>query len=135
MTSVLETFRVSVAHKVYDVVEAATAVPQNLKEEVELLKTELADARSRIQILKDGPTETCPTVAPVMTLDPVLTPELEVRAEHAKKCLTMCSRMTACTIDGADRLVCGGVLLRPGSTPDEIQANWDLIDTVTGADA
>ena len=132
---VLENFKTNVAYRVYDAVEAVTSVPLRLKSEAQSLEKELAEVRSRIKALEQGTVDGPVMANEPIRLDPALTPDMEVRSENAKKCLTMCSRMTACQAEGTDRIICGGVVLRAGTTADEIQANWDLIDTVTGADA
>jgi hypothetical protein len=131
---VLENLRENVSGKVYDAVDAATKVPIALQQEVDKLKAELAATVSKIHQAQRQLIQS-PTTKVSFGEPAVLSEDLQLKSEGLKKCLAMSARMTACQLDANERLVCGGVFLRPGSTADELQANWDLIDTVTGADA
>ena len=133
-SSVLENLKENVSNKVYDAVDSATKVPLALAQEEKRLRAELASTLNRINQLKRE-LATSPPTSRSLGDSAVLTGELQARAEGLKKCLAMSARLSACQLDSNERLVCGGVTLRPGITADELQANWDLIDTVTGADA
>ncbi len=131
--TILEDFRVGVSNKVYDAVETAMATPSELLDECRRLEDELAATLAKIQAaqreLDKTPEDSFPNQ------NPSLPAELHQKAEDVKKCLNLCMRMTSCTIDPNGKFTCGGVQLKAGAIASDLQANWDLIDTVTGADA
>lgn len=133
-SSVIENLKENVSNKVYDAVDSATKVPLALAEEEKKLRAELTATLNRLSQAKRELAASPPSSRSVGD-SAVLSGELQAKADELKKCLAMSARMTACQLDSNERLICGGVTLRPGITADELQANWDLIDTVTGADA
>ena len=116
-----EEFLSAVVGSVYD------AVDMTCREPLEKLKNIIAK-KQEISQLSHSPSATPQTAA---TLS-----ETQIRrAQDLQKCLNICSRLTATQSDSQGRLVSGGVVLKNGNSFDGLQANWDLIDTVTGADA
>jgi hypothetical protein len=134
---ILETFKSSVVSNIYDAIDNTTrqAVErmtraEELQVEVYAIKSEIAELRRRLGRSPLLEASDQPSAA--------LSSEQHQRADILDKCLTMCSRMTACQVDvgnGGNGLVCGTVSIKRGDMFDRLQANWDLIDTVTGADA
>jgi hypothetical protein len=132
-SKVADTFMAGVVSGVYDTVDLTTKASIAALERAKALEEEYRAISSRIDTAKRNLQLSPP---PVEELPPAqLSADQQFRAENSQRCLTMCSRMTACQIDSQNRVVCGGVVLKPGNTFEGLQANWDLIDTVTGADA
>ena len=138
-TGVLETFRSQISSSVYETVDLATRVPFALKEELNRVQKEIADTVAEIEELCAELNSGRPSVMIQDLPKAQLTEEQQKRADVLARCLNMTARMTACSCadqaDGSIRLMCGGMLLRPGDTYEGLQANWDLIDTATGADS
>ena len=136
---VLEAFRTQISSPVYETVDLATRVPFRLKEELERVNQLIAQTVSEIDELKAELSSGRPSVMVSDLPKAELTNEQKMKADVLARCLNMTARMTACTCtnqaDGSIRLMCGGMQLRPGDTFEGLQANWDLIDTVTGADS
>jgi len=136
---VLDAFRAQISSSVYETVELATRVPFRLKEELSRVSDEIMQTINEIEELKAELDSGKPSVVASDLPRAELTGEQKTRADVLARCLNMTARMTACTCanqpDGSIRLMCGGMLLRPGDTFEGLQANWDLIDTATGADS
>ena len=136
---VLDSFRAQISSSVYETVELATRVPFRLKEELNRVNEEIAQTVAEIEELRAELSSGRPSVMVSDLPKAELSVEQKTKADVLARCLNMTARMTACTCtnqaDGSIRLMCGGMLLRPGDTFDGLQANWDLIDTATGADS
>jgi len=126
-----EEFLVAVVGSVYDAVDMTCREPLEKVNKLNSLKLELKNIiakKTEISQLSHSPSATPQTAA---TLS-----ETQIqRAQDLQKCLKICSRLTATQSDSQGRLLSGGVVLKNGNSFDGLQANWDLIDTVTGADA
>ena len=136
---VLEAFRAQISSSVYETVELATRVPFRLQEELDNVNEEIIGTMAEIEELKAELSSGRPSVVVSDLPKAELSGEQKIKADVLSRCLTMTARMTACSCstqpDGSIRLMCGGMLLRPGDTFEGLQANWDLIDTATGADS
>ena len=129
---VLETFTSDVVGGVYDTIDLTTRYHSAKSSQVAALEAEYREVTARIHELRRRLTKSPP---PMQEAEGELTEDQKQRADNLQRCLTMSGRMTACQFDTQGRLTCGGVALKPGDRFDSLQANWDLIDTVTGADA
>lgn len=132
-TAIKETFLNSVVGGIYDSIDLSTKQALCKLEEQKFLERAYANIgqetqRQRSQLSASPP---IPEQQPIARLSD----DQENHAENLRRCLNMCSRLTACPIDPQGRLTCGGVVLKDSTTFDGLQANWDLIDTVTDADA
>lgn len=127
----MEKFQTVVSGSVYDIVDLSTQIPRQKKTELEILNSDISKLEHGIEKLK------LKFKQPVEIDQPLAELSLEnaAKAEFLKKCLSVCPRMTAVQLNTEGRLVCGGVVLKQGDTAENIQANWDLIDTCTGADS
>lgn len=136
---VLEAFRTQISSSVYETVDLATRVPFRLNEELQRVNELIAQTAAEIEELKAELSSGRPSILVSDLPKAELTSEQKTKADTLARCLNMTARMTACTCtnqaDGSIRLMCGGMLLRPGDTFEGLQANWDLIDTATGADS
>jgi archaellum component FlaC len=132
-SSVMDRFNADVIQPMYETIDLSTRSASQAKAEVNILEKELDRIESEIKKLSRKVNQSPPPVPEAPPAE--LSPEQKQIADNLQRCLTMSSRMTACTIDSDCRLLCGGVVLKPGNSLTTLQANWDLIDTVTGADA
>lgn len=135
---ILETFKSSVVSNIYDAIDNTTRQAVEQMTRTEELQVEVYAIESEIAELRRRQGRSPPPRNESDQASAALSSEQHQRAENLDKCLMMCSRMTACNVDvgnGGNGLVCGTVSLKPGDMFDSLQANWDLIDTVTGADA
>ena len=130
---VLDFFVTGVVSEIYNSVDVATKLSISVQDRRRVLEARYDSVRMQMESIRQnlelGPPQ--PQEQPQARLPS----DHELRSENAQRCVTMCSRMTVCNSDPNKRLVCGGVVLRAGHTFENLQANWDLIDTVTGADA
>jgi hypothetical protein len=129
--SILDDFRDNVVNRLHDVVDLTTKGTLNKLHELDVLKAQLAELRGKIQTSHQQLTAPISTEVTYASLNA----HQESRASNAHRCLAMCARMTSCAVDSSSKLTCGSIQLRQGDSVTELQANWDLIDTVTGADA
>ena len=129
----IENLRSNLSSAVYDTVDKATKLSSEKKAELETLQSELRLTLIEIETLEE---ELVTQKIPQLELPQAnLTSVQKEKAEVLGRCLKMASQMTACNSDGTTRLTCGNVVLKSGDTFEGLQANWDLIDTITGADA
>lgn len=129
--SILEDFRDNVVNRLHDVVDLTTKGTLNKLHDLDALRAQLAELRGKIQVSH----EHLETPISTEVTNASLNANQEARASNAQRCLAMCARMTSCVVDSSSRLTCGSIQLKQGDCATELQANWDLIDTVTGADA
>jgi len=137
-SGVLEDFRSVISNAIYDTVDLSTKVSHKLRSELDKVNAELESARAEIASLKAQLLSSCgPSLEDFPA--PELSLEQKNKADVLSRCVNMTARMTACQCvnqtDGSIRLMCGGMMLKPGDTFDGLQANWDLIDTAVGADS
>ena len=135
---ILDTFRSTVVSNVYDAIDLGTREAVERMTRAEKLQVELTATENEVAELRRRLGRSPPPLAESDQPAACLSAEQRQRADNLEKCLTMCSRMSACQVDagsGRHGLVCGGVSLKPADSFEGLQANWDLIDTVTGADA
>ena len=136
---VIDTFRAQISSSVYETIELTTRVPFRLREELSRVNEQIAQTLAEIEELRAELSSGRPSVVISDLPRAELSGEHKSKADVLARCLNMTARMTACTCsnqpDGSIRLMCGGMVLRPGDTFEGLQANWDLIDTATGADS
>ena len=125
-------FNELVVSDVFDIVDLATRAPVQQSEAIDSLRTERASLLARLDTLKVRLQQADP-VAPHPAA--TLSPRTQAAAANLQRCLIMCNRMTSSAIDSDGRLLCGGIPLKSVTSANVLQANWDLIDTITGADA
>jgi hypothetical protein len=128
-----EHFLTSVVGGVYDTLDLITTNPLQKIDDLNKLQTQYNDINNLRAELANRLRASPPPSSDLQSAR--LTASDENRAEILQKCLNMSSRLSACQIDSQGRLMSGGVALKDGSRFEGLQANWDLIDTVTGADA
>ncbi len=132
----VENLSTGIATKIYDTVDVSLQRTLGKKSEVDALKSQLVELNYSIEKLKrELQSDSLPEVE---FNPPELSEEQVLRAMNLAKSVEMVSRLTATSCvqqsDGSYRIMCGNFMLKPGVSYDGLQANWDLIDTATGAD-
>lgn len=128
---IFEKFQAEISNSVYDTVDLATKIPNQLEKNLASLESAVNKSKQEIERLKLAFSQ--PTRIDQQRAE--LSADERDQADFLNKCVAVCPRLTACQLNTEGRLVCGGVALKPGDSAENIQANWDLIDTCTGADA
>ena len=122
----------SVVSDVYNIVDLATRSPVEQSQATDSLRNERTRLLMRVDKLNAWLQQEN-TEAP--TPPATLSPRAQSKSANLQRCLIMCNRMTSSVIDAEGRLLCGGIHLKSVTTANVLQANWDLIDAITGADA
>ena len=127
----LDNFHTDIAAPVYDVVELATKVPLEKRAQIAKTDAEIRKVKIQIEALKNRFDQAAVVDQQIAQLSQAQI----LKAQFLQNALAACPRMTTCQLNAEGGLLCGGVVLKSGDSRENLQANWDLIDTVTGADA
>ena len=130
---VFDKLNLQIVQPAYDIIDLTTRKASEALTDADNLEANLSKVRIQISDIQKNLQKSPPPLEDTQLVE--LSAEDRRQAENLKRCLAISSRLTACTIDSDGRLGCGGVRLKSGGTGTELQANWDLLDTVTGADA
>jgi hypothetical protein len=133
----IENISSNIASLVFDSAELTTRRAIDKKAEVERLRDELAETRNRIENIR-ALLESSTSSPNVEFEPPALSGDQSEYASSLSKSVAMLASLTASNphyqSDGTFKMVCGNIPLKSGATFEGLQANWDLIDTATGAD-